>query len=274
MILGVHCDMRKGYAAALRRAEELGCEALQMLPYRRHHDPSDDELAGFREALAASPVKKLVVHVRYAPYLASTDAGKRRRSIAHLAREMRLARGLGGSCLVMHMGAYSPDSTAERGELLLADAVKAASDEAGDTVPLLAENVPGGGRRLGGSVEEIASFLEELDKRSVRAGACVDTAHAMAYGYEIDTRDGMWRFLARVHRLIGAENVPVFHLNDTRAQAGSHQENHACWGEGFIRAEGLKALLEREDYADAVGIIESPRFGGEEKSLAFVRKHL
>lgn len=271
MLLGVHCGVRGGYLSALSRARALACEAMQMLTYPRHQDPSEAELAAFREAYSRSGLMRLVLHVRYLPFLACEEEALRARSARLLAREMRLAQGLGGDWLVLHLGAYSPGSSVERGMGLFADGVKAAAEESGSTVPLLIENIPGGGRRMGGSLEELASFREILSRRGLRAGVCIDTAHAWAYGYELDSREGMGRFLARVDRLIGAGDVPVFHVNDSRAPQGSHRENHWPWGGGCVAREALAALLERGEYRNAVGIIEAAEPAADEANLAYVR---
>jgi deoxyribonuclease-4 len=265
MLLGVHCDVRGGYLEALRRAEALGCDAMQMLPYRRHHEPAPEEFAAFRRAFSGSRVRRLVLHARYAPFLASEDAAKRLRSVGHLSRELRFARSLGAGWLVMHLGAYSPGATPARGLELLADGVWEAF---GGGPTLLIENVPGGGRRMGGSLEELAGALRLLEDRGVDARACIDTAHAWSYGYEIDSRDSMALFLESAHRVLGAD-IPVFHVNDSGAGRGSRREDHARWGHGRIGSEALRELLERE--ARAVAILEAPR-GTDEENLAFVRR--
>ncbi len=273
MILGLHCDVRRGYEAALRCAEELGCEAMQILTYRRHHEPDEAEFAAFREAFEKSSVERLVLHVRYLPALASENQERYRRSIELLVRELLFARALGGDCLVLHIGAYSPGSSVERGMALFSEGVREALDRAAIEVPLVVENVPGGGRRLGGSLEELSDLKGRFERLGVAAQFCLDTAHAWAYGYDLDSQDGMWRFLGRVHRLLGADSIRVFHLNDSRAPHGSNLENHRYWGEGFLGTEGMKALFTREEYRGAVGIHEAPTFdpGKNSASLACLR---
>lgn len=270
MILGVHCDVRQGYVNALRQAEALDCGAMQILTYRRHHVPTEDEFAAFRAAFAASALERLVLHVRYLPALASEDAERRARSIELLATELRYARALGGNWLILHMGAYSPDANAADGMQLFADGICAALERAQGGVPLVLENVPGGGRRMGGSLEELAALGERLARRNTPLRFCLDTAHAWSYGYDLDTREGMWRFLGRAHRLFGADNIPVFHLNDSRAPHGSKLENHRHWGEGFLGTEGMRALFQRAEYRGATGILEMPP-GRDAENLAYVR---
>ena len=69
--------------------------------------------------------------------------------------------------------------------------------------------------------------------------------------------------VARAHRLLGFDAVRAFHLNDTRALLGSHREHHEHWGQGRIASEGLKALLDRAEFAETPGILETPKTGPE-----------
>ena len=80
----------------------------------------------------------------------------------------------------------------------------------------------------------------------------------------------MWRFVGLANRRLGADRIKVFHLNDSRALLGSHRENHSHWGEGHLGREGLKTLLARPEFADALGILETP-YGADRENIAAVR---
>lgn len=271
MLLGLHTPGAKGFPAALDRAVSFGCQAMQMLPYRRHAEPEDEDYKGFRERRAASPVKKLLVHSRFVPSLASSEDRRRERSIELLALELDLAARWGADGYVLHAGAYSPNVTLDDGLAMTARSIATARARAPNQVPLYLENVPGGGRRMCGPLEELASLLERLAALRVPARVCLDTAHAWAAGYELATAEGMLKFLSRANRLLG-DAVGAFHVNDTRSKLGSNLESHANWGEGFLGKEGLRVLLAREEYADAIGIVEPPRpWLRDGESLAFVR---
>lgn len=271
MLLGLHTPGAKGFDAALERAIGFGCEAMQMLPYRRHADPEDEDYRGFKERRAASAVKKLLIHSRFVPSLASSEERRRARSIELLSVELELAARWGADGYVLHAGAYSPDMTREDGLKATAESVASARAKCADQVPLILENVPGGGRRMGGTLEELAALLDALDAKRVPAKACLDTAHAWAAGYELATAEGMLKFLSRANRLLG-DRIVAFHVNDTRAKLGSNLESHADWGEGFLGREGLRVLLERSEYEQAVGIVEPPRpWLKDGESLSFVR---
>jgi deoxyribonuclease IV len=269
MILGVHGSVRAGLLGALDEAEAARAPVLQCLPYRRHHPPSDDELSAFRARRAALGIVHLIVHSRFVPSLASSDAVRRARSVELLAEELSLAQKLGGDSYIVHAGAYSDGSTAKDGMRLAAQSITEAVGRTGFKGPVLVENVPGGGRRLGGALEQLAELRDLLGIRA-KFGVCLDTAHAWAQGYGLSSAEGALKFLALAHRLFG-DGVRAFHVNDSRALLGSHQEDHAHWGEGYLGKEGIRVLLERPEYADTPAIVETPKTpGGDRQNLDFL----
>lgn len=254
-------------SAALDHARSLGIKAMQMLPYRRHHQPTEGELSAFAADLKTSGIR-LLVHSRFVPSLASSDEARRQKSVRYLAEELRLARLLGGEGYVLHAGAFSEGSTLEEGIRLFGASVRQAASEPGGVLPIIIlENVPGGARRMGGSLEELARLGAELGRLPL--GFCLDTAHAWAAGYDLSTAEGMLRFLSKTHRVLGSERVLAFHLNDSRALLGSHREHHEHWGQGYMRSEGLRVLLDRPEYDDTPGILETPH-GEDSRNLSFV----
>ncbi len=272
MKLGVHASVRGGFCAALDEAVALGCDSLQILPYRRHIKSTPEELSAFNAARSAAKLQ-LLVHSRFVPSLASSEDARRSRSIQLLAYELSLTKGLGGDAYVIHGGAYSPDSSLEAGVKNFAESVIMAVEQSACRTPLLLENVPGGGRRMGGSLEDLARLQDALKPSLPDIGVCLDTAHAYAAGYDCSTADGALSFLARAHRLLGFGSVRAFHLNDTRALLSSHREHHEHWGKGRLGSEGLKALLDREEFSSAPAILETPKDfpGADRANLEFAR---
>ena len=269
MILGIHGSVRAGIAGALREARGLGCAVLQMLPYRRHFPPSAPELEAFRAERTRLAVLRLLVHSRFVPSLASSDEKRRSRSVELLAFELHLAAALGGESYVLHAGAYSDGGTAEEGLRLAAESISRAVGLTDFKGNILIENVPGGGRRLCGTLEQLARLRDFLGTRA-KSGVCIDTAHAWAAGYDVGSAEGMLKLLSRAYRLF-SQDVLAFHVNDTRALLGSHQEDHAHWGEGHLGREGLSVLLARPEYAQTPGIVETPKEpGADRRNLDFL----
>ncbi len=101
---------------------------------------------------------------------------------------------------------------------------------------------------------------------------CLDTAHSWAAGYDIDTRDGVERFVALADTTISLERVRMFHFNDTQIPLGAHRDRHWHIGEGNIGFEGFRALLAHPELAAKTAILETP---GEEaddaRNMASIR---
>ena len=230
-------------------------------------------MKSFAAKRRASDIAALLVHSRFVPSLASSDAVRRARSVEHLSHELALSSSLGADAYVIHAGAYSVDSSLEAGVALFVDSVRRSVAAASFTAPLLLENVPGGGRRMGGSLEDLA-VLQESFGSSLSLGFCLDTAHAHAAGYDCSTAAGALAFEARAKSLLGPGAVRAFHLNDTRAILGSHREHHEHWGRGLLGSEGLRALLSLPEHAATPGILETPKdgAGADRENLSYAER--
>jgi len=273
VILGIHASVRRGLLESLSEAGPLGVEAVQILPYQRHHIPNQEEFARFREARKRAAISRLIVHSRFVPSLGSNDADRRRRSIELLSRELAIAAALGAQSYVLHAGAYSPGGGSAEAERLLVQAVREAALASESTLPILLENVPGGGRRMGAKLEDLARMLESLRRLSIPCGFCLDTAHAWAAGYDLASNEGLAGFMDRAESLAGVEAIRLFHLNDTQVALGSHLENHWHWGQGRLSlGPGIAALLARAGYENVAAILETPKEpGADGRNLAYVR---
>ncbi|MHB2026329.1 MAG: TIM barrel protein [Elusimicrobiota bacterium] len=272
MILGIHASVAQGLASAVDEVRVLGLELAQMLPYQRNNIPGRDEISEFISHRKRAGVRRLVIHSRFVPNPGSNDEKRRRRSVELLAMELSLAQDLGGESFVMHAGAYSPGFDGARAAELVAETIDEARRRSGCGFPICVENVPGGGRRMGADLEGVARIIDALKRRNVDCGVCLDTAHAWAAGYPIDSEEGALGFLSLAENLFGSSAIRVFHLNDTLAARGSHRENHWHWGKGLLSRGAARAFLRRKEYAQTAAIIETPKgFNSDAANLEFLR---
>ncbi len=68
------------------------------------------------------------------------------------------------------------------------------------------------GSAVGARLEEVGEIVGALS--GLKVGACLDTAHLFAAGYDIRSESGLETTLELIESTIGLENVPVFHVND------------------------------------------------------------
>ena len=83
---------------------------------------------------------------------------------------------------------------------------------------ILIENTAGMGSCVGSQLEEVGAIVRGL--RALNAGACLDTAHLLASGYDIRSEAGLEQTIEAIDRSIGLENVPIFHVNDSKVPLG------------------------------------------------------
>jgi deoxyribonuclease-4 len=90
-------------------------------------------------------------------------------------------------------------------------------------------------------LEELGEIVEAL--AGLYVGACLDTAHLFAAGYDIRTESGLESTLELIESTIGLEHVPVFHVNDSKVALGGRVDRHEHIGKGKIGAEAFRRIL-------------------------------
>src|SRR6267143_1905018 len=97
--------------------------------------------------------------------------------------------------------------------------------------------------------EEVGEILAGL--RNLPVGACLDTAHLFAAGYDIKTEGGLASTIGQIDGAIGLENVPVIHMNDSKIPLGGRVDRHEHIGKGKIGAEALARILRHPRFGAA-----------------------
>jgi deoxyribonuclease-4 len=59
-------------------------------------------------------------------------------------------------------------------------------------------------------------------------------------------------------KVLGLENVPVLHANDSKGTLGSRLDRHANIGEGQIGTEGFRRILNHRKLRGKAFILETP----------------
>lgn len=256
--IGIHTSIAGSYLRALESAKKLGVNAVQifsasprMWQVAKVGIAASDAKA-FRARRAGLGLGPLVIHANYLVNLAATQPMLRTRSIQAFHEELVRGVVLGADFLVVHPGARGQASM-EQAIASIIDAIK----QAAKRVPLghlriLIENTAGMGTWVGSRLEEVAAIINGLNRgqgtertedRPLRVGACLDTAHLLAAGYDIRSAAGLEQTLDAIDRTIGLQNVPVIHANDSKIPLGGRVDRHAHIGEGKIGAEAFARIL-------------------------------
>jgi len=276
LILGAHLSIAGGLHLALHRAVELDCTALQIFTRNasqwRAKPLSAEAVTEFRRTREEVGPIAVAAHASYLINLGSPDRRLRDRSIRSLVQELKRCEALGIEHLVLHPGAHM-GAGEERGLRRIASALRRAhARTSGFEVKTVLENTAGQGTGLGHRFEQLARIIDDVDAPD-RLRICFDTAHAFAAGYDFRTPRGYAAFWEDVDRLIGLENLAIFHLNDSRRDVGSRVDRHAHIGRGKIGREAFGRLMRDRRFGRVPKVLETPKEGDmDRRNLALLRR--
>jgi deoxyribonuclease-4 len=268
MPLGAHLPTSKGFECALRQAQLLGCDCLQVFsksPRQWSASPLDPEKTSvFRTAWQESGLWPLVVHDSYLINLAAPDDTIREKSIAAMIDEVQRADALGSDFLVTHCGAHlqkdcaaDDPSGVDAGLQRLAASLQQvlhATPEA--KVRIALENTAAQGTCLGGPFEHLGASTRNREQRA--PVCCFDTCHALAAGHDVASEDGLAQVLYNFEVVIGWQHLAVIHLNDSKGALGRHLDRHEQIAQGEIGRDGMKRIINHPCLKDLPMILETP----------------
>jgi len=245
--IGIHTSIAGSYVQALESARKLGANALQVFSAspriwaRGSARIPETDAAAFRARRTELALGPLVIHANYLINLAASQPMLRTRSIQAFHDELVRGIALGADFLVVHPGSRG-ESTLPRAISTIIESVR----QAAKRVPLgnlriLIENTAGMGSAVGATLEEVGDLVRGLAE--LNAGACLDTAHLFAAGYDISSEKGLEETIEQIDRTIDLDHVPVFHVNDSKIPLGGRVDRHAHVGEGKIGAAAFGRLL-------------------------------
>jgi deoxyribonuclease-4 len=201
-------------------------------------DKDAREFRARREALGLGP---LVIHANYLVNLATTQPMLRTRSIQSFHEELVRGLVLGADYVVVHPGARGEVSAEGAIAAIIENVKQAARRVPIGKMQILIENTAGMGSAVGSRLEEVGAIVRGL--HALGAGACLDTAHLFASGYNIRSADGLEQTIDTIERTIGLDRVPVLHVNDSKIALGGKVDRHEHLGHGKIGAEAFTRIL-------------------------------
>lgn len=222
--------------------------------------PDPGRVAKLRDLRAKHDLYPLVIHTNYLINLASADEVALRQSIESFRGELERAAIIGAEYLVLHPGNGKTHTSVESALDNVAGAVAVAARGFEDRgVTLLFENTAGAKNSLGSQFVELL-LLRERVKRLTKlpVGFCIDTCHSLAAGYDVATPTGVKEWIEEMSDLLGLDNIPVFHANDSKGALGSHIDRHANIGHGQIGEAGFRAILQSPELRGKAFILETP----------------
>jgi deoxyribonuclease IV len=264
MLIGAHVSPGGGLPKAIERGEQRGCRAIQIFNQSprmwRPTSYREEDVAAFRDAMAASPIDAVLIHAVYLLNCASEDREIRRKSLASLTHSLRVGQAIGAAGVVLHPGSAK---TGDVGAAIsrAGETIRAALDDS-EGCELHLENTAGAGGTLGRSFPELGQLLQ-AGGHDGRLGVCLDSCHLLASGYDVRSIGGMAAVLREATRELGRGRVRSLHLNDSQTALGSNRDRHANIGTGELGERGCAAFLSPASLQRLPCVLETP---GEQRA--------
>jgi len=276
MNVGAHVRGGGKLIPSLEYGDEIGASSIQVFTQSpRMWKPSQyapEVLTAYREAEAQHPtITDTFCHATYLINLATGDADLYEKSVECLTHNLSVARGMGSSGLVLHVGSHKGagfDSVVRQ----IADAFErslAEADPAPDGIPscpILIENAAGSDGPVGRTFEEIGLLIDACNGDD-RLGLCIDTQHLWASGFDYSSIEGTERLINEVERTVGMQRLRCFHFNDSKIELGGNRDRHANIGEGTIGEKGLAPLVGHPRIRDLPLLLEVPGDGDGPRAI-------
>jgi deoxyribonuclease IV len=260
-MFGSHLSIAGGLHNALLKAEEYGCDTVQVFTKNQQQwaapPLTEPVIADWRSHQKRLRFKRTVSHDSYLINLAATNPEFWEKSVKLFMEELRRCEVLGIPYLVTHPGAHM-GAGEEEGLRKVAAALNVIHRQLPGlkTITCL-EITAGQGSCLGCSLEHLAEIIDMADEPK-RLAVCLDTAHLFAAGY--DFRGRKYAALRKeIEKTVGLKRVKVWHLNDSKKDLGSRVDRHDHIGRGKIGLDGFRPLVRDEAFEDVPKILETPK---------------
>ena len=221
--------------------------------------PSESAVKLLARAREKHDLYPLVIHDNYLINLASCTMTLRQQSMQAFRGEIERALAIGAEYLVAHPGNCRGHSVEQGIYAVIRSLAEAAQGLNTARLTVLLENTAGAGAALGCRLEELAVMRQFAGEMTdLKIGYCIDTCHLLASGFDLASAEGFAKTVAEVDRLLGWDNVPVIHANDSKAPLGSHVDRHENIGKGHIGEEGFRRILTHPKLREKAFILETP----------------
>ena len=200
-------------------------------------------------------INEIVVHAPYIINLANTVKPETYElAVEFLEKEIVRTAAMKSRILVLHPGSHV-NAGEQAGIAQIVKGLNTVLNQNDDDVFIALETMAGKGSEIGRSFEELKAIYDGVDRKE-RLRVCFDTCHVNDAGYDIVNHYD--EVFAEFDRVIGLEQIAVFHVNDSLNPLGAHKDRHANIGKGTIGYDTLHRLVRDETFANVPKILETP----------------
>lgn len=260
MKLGCHVGMsgKEMMLGSVKEALSYGANTFMLYTgapqNTRRKDISELRIEEAKALMKEQGMDEFVVHAPYIINLANCVKPETYQiAVEFLEVELQRTAAMGSKTLVLHPGSHVGEGV-DAGTAQIVKGLNSVLTK--DTsVHIALETMAGKGSEIGRSFEELAKIYDGV-VYSDKLRVCFDTCHTSDAGYDIiHDYDGV---MEQFDRVIGKDQIAVFHINDSKNEPGAAKDRHENFGFGHIGFEALMQVVNDKNFAAIPKILETP----------------
>lgn len=259
--LGCHVGMagKEMFLASAKEAASYGANVFMLYTgapqNTRRKDISELNIEAGWEYARQHGIEEIVVHAPYIINLANTVKPETYElAVEFLEKEIIRTAAMRSRIMVLHPGSHV-SAGVEAGIAQVIKGLNTVLNQNDDDVYIALETMAGKGSEVGRTFEELKAIYDGVDKKD-RLRVCFDTCHVNDAGYDIVNHYD--EVFEEFDKVIGLDQIAVFHINDSMNPLGAHKDRHANIDKGSIGYETLHRLVHDERFIDVPKILETP----------------
>lgn len=259
--LGCHVGMagKEMFLASAKEAASYGANVFMLYTgapqNTRRKDISELNIEAGWEYARQHGIEEIVVHAPYIINLANTVKPETYElAVEFLEKEIIRTAAMRSRIMVLHPGSHV-NAGVEAGIAQVIKGLNTVLNQNDDDVYIALETMAGKGSEVGSTFEELKAIYDGVDKKD-RLRVCFDTCHVNDAGYDIVNHYD--EVFEEFDKVIGLDQIAVFHINDSMNPLGAHKDRHANIDKGSIGYETLHRLVHDERFIDVPKILETP----------------
>ena len=199
-------------------------------------------------------IDEIIVH---APYIINLGNAVKPETFSlateFLAKEIERTVSCRSHILILHPGAHVGEGVETGIRQIVKGLNEVLTADTGCYIAL--EAMAGKGSEIGRTFEELAGIYDGVVHND-RLRVCFDTCHTSDSGYDIIHHfDDV---IGEFDRILGKDQIAVFHINDSKNPPGAAKDRHENIGFGSIGFDALNYIVHHPDFEDVPKILETP----------------
>lgn len=260
MIIGSHVGMsgKEMLLGSAREAVSYGADTFMFYTgapqNTRRKDISELNIEPAWEYMKENGIDEIIVH---APYIINLGNAVKPETfelaVEFLDKELQRTIACRSHLLILHPGAHV-GAGVETGTHQIIQGLNEVLTKDTDCCIAL-ETMAGKGSEIGRTFEELARIYDGV-KYNDKLRVCFDTCHTSDSGYDIIGQFD--NVIDKFDKILGKDQIAVFHINDSKNIPGAAKDRHANIGFGEIGFDALNYIVHHQDFENVPKILETP----------------